>query len=138
MEDVQFLFRGGLFSSKDSLLDILAVRANHNFEVARLADIVELMVVVLEILLAKFEVDGLFFASLDADFLESTEFLDGTCGSAIDIVDIELHSFETIATAGVLHFDAGCHGSSLAELVRTEGYVAIFEGGVTQTITEVI
>ena len=80
-----------LFKTKPNRLDVGAVTADHQFELARFAHIVEVGVIKAEIVCCDIERYGLRFVVFQTDSPESFQFFDRPRDTACHIADIELY-----------------------------------------------
>ena len=83
---------------EDHSIRVPTVGADHNFEVTGLADPLEIVVVVRQVLLSEREIDLGRCAGFQVQFPEAFELLDRTGGRGVNVVDIKLDDF--VAGAG--------------------------------------
>lgn len=118
-------------------LEVGAVGADHEVELAGLGDVAEVGGVVFEVVLGDGEGEGLGLAGLEEGAaLEAFELFDGAGGAAGEVADVELEGFVAGAGAGV--GEVGGEGDALAgaEGGGAEAGGGVGEGGVGEAVAE--
>ena len=106
MRKVPFIYRHQnvrklLNQSKVGVLDVAAVKTDHEVELTWLIDIFELGIVELQHLGIDLEANFLAFTWLQSHMLETLEFLNRTSDRTSEIVSVELHDGSGFALASV-------------------------------------
>ena len=130
-----------LLEGEGVVLDVAAVGADHEVELAGLAVVDEVGVVELEQVGGDGEGDLAALTGLEGDSLKALEFLHGTCDASHHVADVELDDFCSGAAASVGDCDASGNlvvavKRGTAQRVTAERERAIAEGCVTQPVAE--
>ncbi len=101
-------------------MDVGAVTADHQFELARFVHIVEVGVIKAEIVRRDIERYGLRFAAFQTDSPESFQFFDRPRDTACHIADIELYHLVGVVCPRVRYIDCSRDFAAFVQRMTVE------------------